>query len=72
MAVPNLLTSYWSFQRVQCKQTLQNTLHKDKYDKHEGATRLAMLYDLKSKLSKQNSVFLKSAANERENLTASY
>jgi hypothetical protein len=29
-----------------------------------------MLYDLKSKLSKQNSLFLKSATNEIENLTA--
>jgi hypothetical protein len=31
-----------------------------------------MLSDLKSKLSKQKSLFLKSATNERENLTASY
>jgi hypothetical protein len=31
-----------------------------------------MLYDLKSKLSKQKNLFLKSATNERETLTASY
>jgi hypothetical protein len=29
-----------------------------------------MLYDLKSKLSKQKNLFLKSATNERETLTA--
>jgi hypothetical protein len=48
-----------------------NTLQKEKYDKYEGATRLAMLYDLISKLSKQKSLFLKSATNGIENLTAS-
>jgi hypothetical protein len=48
-----------------------NTLHKEKYDKYEAATRLAMLYDLKSKMNKQKSLFLNST-NERENLTASY
>jgi hypothetical protein len=31
-----------------------------------------MLYDLKTKFSKQKSLFLKSAASERENQTASY
>jgi hypothetical protein len=31
-----------------------------------------MLYDLKSKLSKQKNLFLKSATNQRENVTASY
>jgi hypothetical protein len=69
--VPNLLTSYWSLERVEFKQTL-DTLHKEKHDKHEGATRLAMFYDLKCKLSKQRNLFLKSATNERENLTGSY
>jgi hypothetical protein len=50
-----------------------NTLHKGKkYDKYEGATRLAMLHDLKPKLREQKSMFLKSATNERENMTASY
>jgi hypothetical protein len=49
-----------------------NILHKEKYDKCEGATRPAMLYDLKSKLSQQKSLFQKSAINERENLIASY
>jgi hypothetical protein len=48
-----------------------NALHKEKYDKY-GATRLAMLYDLKSKLSKRKNLFLKSATNETENLTVSY
>jgi hypothetical protein len=48
-----------------------NTLHEEKFDKCEGATRLAMLSDLKLKLSKEKSLFLKSAAKERENLTAS-
>jgi hypothetical protein len=42
-----------------------NTLHKEKNDKYEGATRLAMLCYLKSKLSKQKSVFLESATNEK-------
>jgi hypothetical protein len=50
-----------------------NTLHKEKkYDKHERAARLAMLCDLESKLSKQRSLFLKSATNERESLIGSY
>jgi hypothetical protein len=31
-----------------------------------------MLYDLKTKLNKQKSLFLKSATTERETLTASY
>jgi hypothetical protein len=30
-----------------------STLHKQKYDKYEGTTRPAMLYSLKSKVSKQ-------------------
>jgi hypothetical protein len=48
-----------------------NTLHKENYDKYEEATRLAMLYDLKSNLSKQKSLFIKSATNETENLRGS-
>jgi Leucine-rich repeat (LRR) protein len=54
------------------ENTHYNTLHTEKNDKYEEATRFAMLYDLKSKLSKQKSLFLKSATNERENLTACY
>jgi hypothetical protein len=69
--VPNLLTSYLSFERGHVNR-YYNTLHKEKYDKYEGATRFPMLYDLKSKLSKQKKLFLKSATNERENLMASY
>jgi hypothetical protein len=65
-----LLTSYWSFEKEYITDSHYNTLHKEKYDK--GATRLAMLYDLKSKISKQKSLFLKLATNERENLTALY
>jgi hypothetical protein len=68
--MPNYLASYWSFEKVQCKQTLQHFIKKE-YDKYEGATRLAMSCGLKSKLSKQKTLFLKSATNERENLTAS-
>jgi hypothetical protein len=49
-----------------------NAHHKAKYDKCEGTTTLAMLSDLKLKLSKQTNLFLKSATNERENLTCSY
>jgi hypothetical protein len=41
-----------------------NTFHKEKYGKYEAATRLEMS-DLKSKLSKQKNVFLKSETNER-------
>jgi hypothetical protein len=53
--------------KPQCKHSSYR-----KSDKYEEATRFAMLYDLKSKLSKQKSLFLKSATNERENLTACY